>query len=212
LNVRVASLEPTRRIVEEQLELARHVEIARLRSEHQTLSAELHPDDRDSDLFDLQQQVTHLLPKVFRGGFLISLWSVLERCTQDIATRAAERAGRHLPPKLFRHSRFIAAAESAIHTAVQLAAFPEQVERKRLEQLGLLRNVLVHHDGRITELPSALAGLNNEQLAAHGLHVVRDYDFAYVVPTEEYMRENTALVVNYIHSLASRVFDALDYE
>lgn len=96
--------------------------------------------------------------------------------------------------------------------AIRQTAFPDQAERDRLEQLGLVRNVLVHHDGRVSELPSTLADLNSEQLVACGLHVVRDYDFAYVVPTEEYVKENTALVANYIYSLASRAFDAIDRE
>ncbi len=210
LNIRVASLETTRRIVEEQLELARHIEIARLRAEHRNLGANLHADDRDSDLFDLQQQVIHLLPKVFRGGFLITLWSVLERCTKDVATRTGVRTGKAVSSKLFRSRPLLIAAELAMQQTVQLPAFPDQNVRERLEQLGVVRNVLAHHDGRLSEFPPPLAGFSDEQFAALGLNVVRDYDFTYVVPTEEYLAANTALVVGYINSLAERVFSALD--
>jgi hypothetical protein len=212
VNIRVASLETTRRIVEEQLELARHIEIARLRAEHQNLGATLHPDDRDSDLFDLQQQVIHLLPKVFRGGFLITLWSVLERCTNDIATRAGDRTGKPVSFKVFRSRPLLVAAELAMQQTVQVPAFPDQKVRERLEQLGVVRNVLAHHDGRLSEFPPPLAGLNTEQFAVLGLNVVHDFDFSYVVPTEEYLVQNTKLVVDYIYYLAGRVFNAFDPE
>jgi hypothetical protein len=212
VNIRIGSVKTTRRIVEEQLERARHIEIARLRAEHANLGGELHPDDRDSDLFALQQQVIHLLPKVFRGGFLITLWSVLERCTTDIAIWAGDRVGRPVSPKLFRSRPFFVAAELAMTQTVQLPAFPDQKVKEQLEQLGVLRNVLAHHDGRLNEFPPPLSGLNAEQLAALGLNVVRDYDFSYAVPTEQYLDENTELVVGYIHSLSERAFNALDPE
>lgn len=212
LNIRVASLETTRRIVEEQLEIARHLEIKRLRAEHAKLGANRHSDDKDNDLFELQQQVMHLLPKVFRGGFIITLWSVLERCVNDIATRAGERTGNHFALRLFRQKPFLVAADTALRTTVQLPAFPDSKVRDKLEQLGTVRNVLVHHDGRLNEFPPDIAQLNVEQLAKLGLSLVRDYDFSYVVPTDAYLVENTALVVRFIDSTAERVFNALDPE
>lgn len=212
LNIRVGSLETTRRIVEEQLEIARHLEISRLRADHTERGADLHPDDEEGDLFELQQQVLHLLPKVFRGGFIVTLWSVLERCVKDIATRAGERTCKPLDPKLFRRVSFLVAAETALQATVQLAAFPDPKVRKSLENLGTVRNVLVHHDGRVNELPPAFAQLNAEEFAGLGFNLVRDYDFSYVVPTDSYIIENTALVMQYIHSTAERVFNVLDPE
>lgn len=210
LNIRVASLETTRRIIEEQLEVARHFEITRLRGAHDAIGADLHPDDKELDLSELERQVTHLLPKVFRGGFLITLWSVLERCTNDIATRAGERAGKPITQRLFRYKPFLVAADLALQEAVQLEAFPDPAVRESLKQLGVVRNALVHHDGRQREFPPPWSGLNAEQLAVRGLNLVRDYDFSYLVPTEAYLESNTALVVQYIHSTAARVFHALE--
>jgi hypothetical protein len=53
---------------------------------------------------------------------------------------------------------------------------------------------------------------NAEEFAVLGLNVVYDYDFSYVVPTEAYLVQNTKLVVDYIYSLADRVFNALEPE
>lgn len=211
VNVRIASIGTARRIVEEQLDLGRHIEISRLRAEHKTLGDHLHPDDRDSDLFELQQQVVHLLPKVFRGGYLVSLWSVLERCTHDIASIAGERIGKPISGRLFRRP-FFESAQIAFRETVGLSAFPDNQTEIRLLQLQVVRNILAHHDGRVSELKPPLSGLTSEQLAAHELNVVDDDDFSYVVPTEEYLVRNTKLVSVYLHGLEERVFNVLEPE
>ena len=209
LNVRLASLVTTRRVVEEQLELGRHLEIARLRQEHAGLGGDLHPDDKEHDLAELEGQVTHHLPKVFRGGYVVLLWSMLERSVKDILVRAADHIGQPVDPTAIRRPPFFKNTAVLFQSTLTAPAFPNAEEKHLLEVLYAVRNVLAHHDGRVLELAHPLTGIDDQGLAALGLAVEHDYDFAYVVPTEEYLAESTKLVVHYVQSTAARVYDTL---
>jgi hypothetical protein len=208
LNVRLGSLGATRLIIEAQLERARAAEIDRQRQEHRSLGPELHPEDREADEFDLQQQVMHLLPKALRGGFLITLWAVLERTTHDIASVAMAHRGRALDERAF-HKPFFVAAADALVKAVGIQAFPDAGVEQKLRLLQAVRHALVHHDGRQAELPAPYTFMSAAELERMGFYLVRDYDYAYVIPAENYIKEATDLVYNYVHSTADRVFNAL---
>lgn len=208
LNIRLGSLNATLEIIEQQLEEARLSEITRIRAEHASLGDELHPDDRDADLFALKQQVMHLLPKTLRGGFLVTLWAVLERSVHDIAQAAASHTGHELAERAF-HKPFFCAATEALSRFAKIDAFPDTTVAATLKDIQIIRNALVHHDGRQSELPEPLALMTPASLERLGWQVVRDFDFVYVVPGEEYLRTATQTVYSYVHSTARRVFDAL---
>ncbi len=208
LNVRLGSLDGTRLIIEAQLEGARAAENHRQRQEHRSLGSELHPDDREADEFDLQQQVMHLLPKALRGGFLITLWAVLERTTHDVASVAMTLRGRVLDGRAF-HKPFFVAEADALGKAVDVQAFPDAAVEQKLRLLQAVRHALVHHDGRQSELPAPYTFMSAAELEGMDLYLVRDYDYAYVIPAENDIKDATELVYNYVHSTADRVFNAL---
>lgn len=208
LNIRVGSLETTRRIIESQLEAARTSEIERQRLEHASLGHDFHSDDRVSDKFDLHQQVLHLLPKILRGGYLITLWAVLERTTHDIAKVAARQRKAQLSDRAF-HKPFFVAATEAFSNTLGLKAFPDAVVEQRLRRLQEVRNALVHHDGRQSEFPEPYNRASTAALEKMGLYLVRDYDYAYIIPGELYLEECTKLVYNFVHQTAERVFNVL---
>lgn len=209
LNARLASLPLLQRVVERQLNIAHQQEIAELRHKHAHKNNILHPDDRAFDLLDLEQLVTHLLPKLFRGGFILTLWSVLERCMKDISIRAGEYIGRPIRQKLFRREPFFKAAEEALKSTVGLSAFPDCDQKAKLEFLMSVRHTLIHHDGRIAEAPPNLALLDKATLEKRGLQLEREHEITYIVPSETFVFTNTSLVVQYVQSTADRVFDAL---
>ena len=208
LNVRLGSLKATLEIIEDQLEHARLSEVSRVRAEHASLEGDLHPDDQAADLFDLEQQVLHLLPKTLRGGYLVTLWSVLERSIHDIAFTAASRTGNKLDDRAFFKPFFVAARESLWQHA-SIDAFPDSVVEASLRDIQAIRNAIVHHDGRQSELPGRLSQFTPAELEHLGWYVARDYDYIYVVPGEQYMRTATDVVYSYIHDTAVRVFAAL---
>ena len=91
--IRLAGLAQTREILERQLDETRMSELRRLRAKHRAEKA--HSDDASLDEYDLEVQVTHLLPKVIRGGLLLAVWSTLEACTKDRAGYAVTRSRGH---------------------------------------------------------------------------------------------------------------------
>lgn len=209
LNVRLSALQKLEQISEEQLDLARKLAIARVRLEHAQSGSELHPEDRAFDLGALEQQVTHLLPKLTRGGLLLTAWSVFERSVKDIAFRAASHVGRPLNGTHFRSKNLLAALEQALSPLIPSPVYPEQHELLSLQLLAAVRNVLIHHDGRIEEAGSTIVTLKPSELEALGLRAERDYDYEYLVPEAEYVAASVALVYSFTHDLASRVFNAL---
>lgn len=209
LNARLASLPSLQRVVERQLNMGCQQEIAELRREHAHIATTLPPDDRELDLLDLEQQVTHLLPKLFRGGFILTLWSVLERSVKDISIRAGEYTDRPIPPKLFRRKPFFTAAEEALTSTVGLSAFPDCEQKAKLEFLASVRHTLIHHDGRIAEAPPNLALLDKATLEKRGLQWECEHEIIYIVPLETFVSASTSLVVQYVHNTASRVFNTL---
>jgi hypothetical protein len=208
LNARLAALAPLTRLAELQLDVARAVEIQRVRQEHAALGSELHPDDRTFELDDLEQQVTHLLPKLTRGGLILALWSTLERSVKDIAIRAGRHTANPISPTHFR-SHFFSAAEKALLSRCGLHAFPDSGQKLKLEFLASVRNTLIHHDGRLDEAPANISALDPQDLAKAGILLERDDDYVYIVPTQEFINEAVALVYAYIHNLADRVFTEL---
>lgn len=208
LNIRLGGLKATLDIVEHQLDRARLSEAVRLRTKYTSLENDLHPDDKAVDLFNLEQQVLHLLPKTLRGGFLVTLWSVLERSVHDIAYTAATHAGRTLDKRAF-HKPFFSAATTELYRHAKVEAFPDKNVESFLKKVQTIRNALVHHDGRQSELPEHLSKLTPAELERHNLYVVHDYDFVYVVPSEQFMRLATETVYSYVHDTAARVFSAL---
>ena len=209
MNPRLAALERLHVIVEQQLDQARITEIARVRDEHSSADASLHPDDREFDLMVLEQQVTHLLPKLMRGGLLLTTWSTFERSVKDIAHRTAKHVGRPLSDNYFRKKSFVAATDATLSSCAGIVAFPDAGAKARLELLASVRNTLVHHDGRLDEAPENIPSHDPYALAGLGLQVERDYSFEYLVPTEVFLKDSIDLVYQQTHDLASRVFDAL---
>jgi hypothetical protein len=208
LNVRLGSLDATRRIIEGQLDEARAAEIRRLRTHHESLGLELHSDDREAEEFELQQQVLHLLPKALRGGFLVTLWAVLERTVHDIAALALAHRGLPFSERAF-HRPFFVAATDALARGAGLPAFPDTAVEQKLREVQAVRNALVHHDGRQSDFPEPYARMSAAELETLNLHLVRDYDYTYVIPGEAYIMDATSVICTFVHGAADRVFNVL---
>lgn len=209
LNVRLAALKPLVELAENQLDVARAAAIAHVRVEHVRKGQQLHDEDQTFDLFELEQQVTHLLPKLTRGGLVLTIWSTFERSVKDIAFRVGSHTYKPLPRDYFR-SHFLSKAETVFQSHCSgLIAFPNVQQLAQLKFLLSVRNTLIHHDGRLNEAPSNVASLGLQELAAAGIQIERDFDFTYIVPTEEFTQASATLVYTYVHELAARVFNSL---
>ena len=77
-SLRMAGLETARSAVEEQLDHLKGQRAVRL---YALLKREFHEMAKDDVIYKVEQlkaTIEELFPKVFRGGFIISLWSVFE--------------------------------------------------------------------------------------------------------------------------------------
>ena len=189
LNVRLAALPQLARITEEQLEIARQLAIHRIRIEHIESAAQLHPDDQEFELKDLEDQVTHLIPKLLRGGFILTLWSVFERSLKDIVIRAGEFTNRPIADDFFRHNEFFRGVEIGMQSRAKVPAFPETSVFKRLKLLASVRQALIHHDGRRSETHTNLLSLQPIELEAIG--IILEHDYSFVEIQDEIKRRNT---------------------
>lgn len=201
--VRLAGLAVTRKVIEQQLDISRRSELLKLQQQH--VRDQTHEEDAALDMYELEVQVTHLLPKVLRGGFLLLLWSTLEACTKDLAVYASRQTGRALPNGLFRHSSFIESSEQAFASVLDIKAYETFDEREALARLAKVRAALVHHNGNVEALPEDLKNGNRLALESEGLNLEQDLHHRYFVATEEYVERHFVLVDRHLRGLSSRV-------
>lgn len=210
LNARIASLSSLLRIVDTQLEAGRAEEIGRLRKKHKKFGKKIHAEDKAFDLDELENQITHYLPKLFRGGFVLTLWSVLERSLMDITQKAATHTGVSLPEDYFRKGSFFPTMRDAIQQCSGVSAFTNSAEYKKLRLLAAVRQTLMHHDGRLNEAPPILKKMSRTELDLIGLIVEKTDYFEFIIPTEAFLSENTNLVSSCTQRIATQVYEKLN--
>jgi hypothetical protein len=196
--------------VEEQLEHARAQATIRLSARHNR-DPDLHPDDRDLDLYELKVTVEQVLPHVFRGGFVLTLWSVFEVVAIRMAKYAAiQKAGDIAPFQWKQKPRetFLDVLDRVYSTKLGIRAFPDRIEREQLDQLRELRNVLIHHNGSVDGFPDSLRAASSKGYAALGLDHYTDLHDEFVIPNAQFLRCNFELVERYLASLSERAYEA----
>jgi hypothetical protein len=209
---RLAGLEIALKTVEEQLVHTRAQQEVRLKAKLKRHGKSMHPEDIEMEEYDLAKTVDEILPKVFRGGFVISMWSVFEACVKDMAEYT--RRQRKIPFGLqdLRAGDFLGQTEKFFEGALGLKAFPDKSMRRKIEELRGLRNALAHHDGSTNELPKSLRGRDATHYEVLGLQVYRDLHHEYAIPNAEYARQALAAVHAYLECLATRVYANLHPE
>lgn len=211
-NTRLAGLEIALDVVEAQLVHARDQAAVRLHARHRRYGSALHPDDRAQEYYELEVTTEQILPQVFRGGFVLTLWSVFEVVVKDMAEYAYAQRSLSFASSLFRQPNFLAQMDKVYSKSLGVIAFPNNDVRSQLDSLRLLRNTLVHHNGSVAALPDALRCAGKSEYAAIGLHLYSDVHHEYVVPNEQYIRRNFEIVQTYLASLADRLYQAVHPE
>lgn len=205
-SLRLAGLETTLGAVEDQLIHLRAQLEVRLKAKLKREACSMHPDDIEFEKYEFSQTVDELFPKVFRGGFVIALWSVFEACIKDMAEYTRRERGIPFGLQDLRAGDFLGQTEKFFFGAVGLHAFPDKQVRKEIEELRGFRNALVHHDGSTDQLPKSLRAKNPDQYRSLGLQVCSDLHHEYAVPTAEYANRNLLIVRDYLESLAKQLY------
>jgi hypothetical protein len=171
--------------------------------------ASMAAEDVEDIVEQYREEVDALFPKVFRGGYVISLWSVFESCIKNVAEYT--RKERNLPFGLqeLRAGDFLKQVELFFEKVTGVNAFPDREHRKKLQELKDLRNALAHHDGSVPELPDSLRGRSRDEYLVRGMLIFRDLHHEFAVPTAAYAEAATQLVEVYLQDFSERVYKAL---
>lgn len=183
--VAIAALQTALGHLEEELERSADQIALRLRARHAQLRDELHPEDQKYEEYDLDRTVNVLLPRVVRGGFVLTLWSTFEVAALDLAQYAYRESGKALDADPFRAGSFLNNLDSVFTKGLGVPAFPDSTIRQRLDELRLFRHALIHHGGKIDKLPPTLKRATPAEYAAIGLHFYEDLRHQCVVPNQD---------------------------
>ena len=206
---RMAGLEAALVTIEEQLGHAKSQLTVRLRAKLKREAHDMESDDVEQLHYNLKATVDELFPKVFRGGFVVSLWSVFEACVKDLAEYA--RREKNLPFGLqeLRAGDFLEQMDMFFSRVLDVKAFPDRSVRTKLSEIKGLRNALAHHDGSANELPKSLRSNTGAAYEAKGLLLYSDLHHEYVVPTALYAEQAHSVTRKYLDGLAQSVYKAL---
>jgi hypothetical protein len=194
--------------VEDELVHARDQATIRLHARHKG-DPERHPDDREVDLYELQVTLEQILPRVFRGGFVLTLWSVFEVVSKRMAEYVGARNGDVIAPSQWKQKpreTFLDVLDRVYSRKLGIQVFPDPNERLQLDQLRELRNALIHHNGSVKGLPEAMRSGGIEGYAAIGLDHYTDLHEEFVIPNADFIRRNFALVDKYLKFLDERAY------
>ncbi len=206
---RIAGLQTARQAVEEQLAFLKAQRGVQIKAQITGHGDRMAHEDREDMIDEYRRVVDELFPKIFRGGYVISLWSVFESSVKNIAEYT--RKEQHLPFGLheLRAGDFLEQVDVFFDRVLSVKAFPDKSVRTRLAELKGLRNALAHHDGNVSELPKSLRAKSSAEYLRKGLLTFRDLHHEYAVPTSEYVETNLALVKQYLEQLTETVYAAL---
>ncbi|WHZ13025.1 MAG: hypothetical protein OJF60_003466 [Burkholderiaceae bacterium] len=205
----MAGLGAARTAIEDQLDHLKGQRAVRLYAHLKKEAHAMTPEDVEYEVYQLKNTVDELFPKVFRGGFIISLWSVFEACIKDLAEYV--RRQKDIPFSLqdLRAGDFLEQTDKFFFRILALKAFPEKFVRTKLEELKSFRNALVHHDGATEELPMTLRSKTEMEYRRKGLLVYSDLHHQYAVPTAEYAEEAFNVVRTFLEKFAETVYIAI---
>ncbi|MEF8719278.1 MAG: hypothetical protein V5B35_01640 [Candidatus Accumulibacter necessarius] len=207
--LRIEGLRTARQAIENQLVFLRDQRGVQANAEIARFEGRLHPDDVEDKIDEYTRVVDELFPKILRGGFVISLWSVYESSVKNIGEYV--RRQKQLPFGLqeLRAGDFLKQVEVFVDRVLSLSAFPDKTIRKELEELKGLRNTLAHHDGSTAKLPESLRSKTASEYLGKGLYVFNDLHHQYIVPTESYTARALDLVADHLKAFAEHAYKSI---
>ena len=110
----------------------------------------------EADLLVIQNKfdilVDELLPRFFRGPFIVTLWSVIESSIVDVANYIQKQKNKSLSMKDIRGKNFLNQANKYFEHVIDFNLFNDKDVANRLEMLRILRNVIAHCNGRLDSI------------------------------------------------------------
>jgi hypothetical protein len=193
----VWSIGKYREVLEEQLTLAKEQALQRVHDAER--QEDIGEEDRGLAIAQAYVLGEEVLPRFYRGPFLITLWAVFELAITEVADYLAEKKGASLKLSDIkgRDQR-----EQWTKYYTHVIEYPLQFEEitwQRFKELRQIRNVLAHSNGRLDDKTRRKIEpwcIENSGLLLH-------YDLLHI--SAEYVREAEMLVTTTLTSLVRRV-------
>lgn len=196
----VWSLGKYREVLEEQLTLAKGQALQRAHDTER--QADLGEADRELAIAQAYVLGEEVLPRFYRGPFLITLWAVFESGITEVADYLAEMKGISIKLRDIKGSN---QRDQWTKFYTHVAEYPLQLKEvtwQRFEELRQVRNVLAHSNGRLDRLADDRRK-KIEQWCAEGRGLRSYHDLLHI--SAEYVREAEMLVADTLVSLIRTV-------
>ena len=159
------------------------------------------------EMFILRKSTEELFPRVFRGGFLVSLRTLFESEVKDLGEYTSLELKLPFGLQDLRAGDFLNQTEKYFLGTLQINPFPDKAIRKRIETLKEFRNAITHHDGNLAEIPKALL-----QASASSLQKFSDLHHEFAMPVAAYNLDSLDLLATVSANLASSIYAKLHPE
>ena len=195
LRIELTILESHFQFIEE--EIVRAVENAdrEFQDKLQTLGSQ---DEAEWDLLRQERdfQVEFFLPRVFRGAFLVTLFSVYETAVTEIAELIQDKRGIKISLDDLRHD-LLTRAKIYYSNVLDFELSKSDKHWQRIKLLSDLRNAIAHRDGRLNMMTPTVM---NRLLKAKGI----SERFGYIVVDESFLQDTFSAVKEELEELVAR--------
>lgn len=193
-------LDKYRALLEDHIAFLQEQETIRVRAELKTKGYE--PGDGDYELImqELYDLIKGIIPRFYRGPFLVSLWGIFESGIEEISRHIAEKRGSHLLlrdiqgknpkdrwSKYFTH---VLKWNIGIHND----------KWNKLEEIRTLRNVIAHSNGRLSLSGNHKAKIERWARERRGIDIY--YDF--LILSDEYIQFASSTIIDILTGLITR--------
>jgi hypothetical protein len=201
IELELSALDYHLNLIEEQIRNKKAFE--KIKSQHKINKLNLTPDDLEwhEEQRELDYIVEFLLPRLFRGPFLISLYAVYESAVIEIAKLLQAQKGINFLIKDQKGKNFLDKAKKYYEQTLDFLLYFDEVAWKRIIILSKVRNTIAHANGRIEMLkPKAQENIKTWEIQNIGISSMSGF----LVIEERFLRETLRLVSASLNNLVER--------
>jgi hypothetical protein len=159
--------------------------------------------------YELDYIIDFLLPRLFRGPFLVSLYAVYESAVIEIAKLFQAQKGIEFSIMVQKGKNFLDKAKKYYEQIIYFQLYSDEETWKRIIILSKVRNAIAHANGRIEMLkPKAQENIKNWENQNIGISSMSGF----VVIEENFLRETLRLVSASLNDLVERYKQWDDYQ
>jgi len=150
---------------------------------------------------NLDYIVDFLLPRLFRGPFLISLYAVYESAVIEIAKHIQKQKEIAFSFNDQKGENFLNKAKKYYNEIIEFQLYPSEVVWERIEMLSVLRNSIAHANGRLEMVKKKIQEkITNWEKKKIGIFSM----YGFIIFEEGFLRDTLSLVSASLNDLVER--------